>query len=235
MNKYLSQLIQLSQYDKKMDSFEQEIAKVNKELNNKISKISEIENEISKIDQEIAELKIQISQTNIQISEFATKIKEASKKSASVKTERESKALGIEEDLAKEQLNAANDEIVRLEKILDLKDSMKSELNSKINSLNQDLEVIKNQNSAELDRIQNDRNEICKDKENLLREMNQKVLSFYHKIRKWANNTAVVPVRKQACYGCFMKINDKTFSAVIKADEITTCPHCGRIIYKETE
>ena len=65
--------------------------------------------------------------------------------------------------------------------------------------------------------------------------MDQKIISFYEKIRKWAKNTAVVPVKKQACYGCFMKINDKTYSEVIKGEEIVTCPHCGRILYIEKE
>ena len=35
--------------------------------------------------------------------------------------------------------------------------------------------------------------------------------------------------------GCYMKINDKTYADVIKAEEITTCPHCGRVLYIETE
>jgi predicted nucleic acid-binding Zn-ribbon protein len=65
--------------------------------------------------------------------------------------------------------------------------------------------------------------------------MNKKILSFYEKIRKWAGNTAVVPVRKQACYGCYLKISDKSYSDVIKADEIITCPHCGRILYLESQ
>ena len=40
-----------------------------------------------------------------------------------------------------------------------------------------------------------------------------------------------MPVRKHACYGCFLKINDKTYSDVLRAEEIVTCPHCGRILY----
>ena len=65
--------------------------------------------------------------------------------------------------------------------------------------------------------------------------MSQKILTFYEKIRKWAGNTTVVPVRKQACYGCFMRINDKTYADAIKGEEIITCPHCGRVLYIETE
>jgi predicted nucleic acid-binding Zn-ribbon protein len=32
-----------------------------------------------------------------------------------------------------------------------------------------------------------------------------------------------------------MKLNDKTYSEVIKGDEIVNCPHCGRILYIERE
>ena len=32
-----------------------------------------------------------------------------------------------------------------------------------------------------------------------------------------------------------LKINDKIFSEVIKGEEIVTCPHCGRVLYIETE
>ena len=60
-------------------------------------------------------------------------------------------------------------------------------------------------------------------------------LNAYEKIKRWAKDSAVVPVKKQACYGCYMKINDKTYAEVIKAEEIVNCPHCGRILYKEDE
>ena len=32
-----------------------------------------------------------------------------------------------------------------------------------------------------------------------------------------------------------MKIYDKTYLAILKSEEIVTCPHCGRILYKEPE
>ena len=70
-------------------------------------------------------------------------------------------------------------------------------------------------------------------KEKLISEMNQKGLAFYQKIRRWAKNTTVVPVEEQACMGCHMVISDKIYADVIKAEEITTCPHCGRILYME--
>ena len=66
-------------------------------------------------------------------------------------------------------------------------------------------------------------------------KFDNKILTFYEKIKRWAKDSAVVPVKKQACYGCHMKINDKTYAEVIKAEEIINCPHCGRILYKDNE
>jgi predicted nucleic acid-binding Zn-ribbon protein len=32
-----------------------------------------------------------------------------------------------------------------------------------------------------------------------------------------------------------MRLNDHTYAEVIKGEEITTCPHCGRILYLEKQ
>ena len=107
-----------------------------------------------------------------------------------------------------------------------------SEQKSKEESSLETLSVEINTKVAELEK---ERGLVDERKSKLTAQMNQKILSFYQKIRKWAKNTAVVPVRKQACYGCFMKIYDKTYLAILKSEEIVTCPHCGRILYKEPE
>ena len=104
-----------------------------------------------------------------------------------------------------------------------------------LEKLEQDLESTKENIKVEMEAIEKDRMKVCDKKAKLVDDINQKVLTFYQKIRKWAKNTAVVPVKKQACYGCFMKIYDKTYLSILKGEEIVTCPHCGRILYKESE
>lgn len=233
MNKYLEQLVNLSQIDQKIDSYAPRIENINKNLNVKKEEILSIDEKVETIQTEIEELKSQISNTNSHIVEFGAKIKDIGKKSGSVKTEKEIKALNLEEDLAKDQLEAANEEITRLERIIESKLNYENELKQKKIEISKTLSELENEVSEELSNIEKDRNEVYTQKEDLLAKMNQKVLTFYEKIRKWAKNTSVVPVRKQACYGCFMKINDKTYANVIKSEDIITCPHCGRILYKE--
>lgn len=234
MNKYLQQLVNLSQIDQKIDNYAPRIESINRNLQLKKDEIATIDENIEKVDTEITELKAQIANTNSHINEFNVKIKDISKKTSAVKSEKEIKALNLEEDLAKDQLEAANEEIGRLERIIDSKNELKTELEQKKSDAQSALDSLNSEVEGELKAIEDERSKIYDQKEKLLADMNQKILTFYEKIRKWAKNTAVVPVKKQACYGCFMKINDKTYAHIIKSEDITTCPHCGRILYKET-
>ncbi|ECL0961298.1 hypothetical protein FR551_01460 [Campylobacter coli] len=235
MNKYLEQLVLLSKIDQEIDSFEPKMESISKTLKDAENKIAKFNVELNNLENEIQDVENQKVQNNAHISEFSAKIKELSKKSGSVKTEKEANALKIEEDIAKEQLDAANDEIVRLDKILENKELFKKELLEERAKEEQNLDEIRVSISSQMDGLEKERMNVYTKKTKLVAEMNQKVLSFYEKIRKWAKNTAVVPVKKQACYGCFMKIYDKTYLSVIKGEEIITCPHCGRILYKEQE
>ena len=166
---------------------------------------------------------------------MSSKLKDITKKSALVKTAKEIKALQLEEEISKEQCDFANDEINRLEKIIELKQTNSVMIEEKIVEVSKESESIKTSIDSQIQAIEEERKDVYKAKEELLSEMSQKILTFYEKIRKWAGNSTVVPVNKQACYGCFMRINDKTYSSVLKQDDIVTCPHCGRILYKEIE
>ena len=86
-----------------------------------------------------------------------------------------------------------------------------------------------------LEEINKERNVIYDKRNELLDQFDKKILTFYEKIKRWAKDTAVVPVKQQACYGCFIKINDKTYAEVLKGEEIVNCLHCGRILYKGEE
>lgn len=233
MNKYLEQLVALSQVDKELDDFEPQINHISKALKEAKHKITKLNEELLQIDEDIKNIKIEQNQNNNHILEFSERIKELSKKSASVKNERELNALKIEEDIAKEQLDSANDEIIRLDKILEAKENLKKELSEQIQKEELSLVDIQKEVEQKMQELEKERAGVYDKKNKLTVDMNQKIFSFYEKIRKWAKNTAVVPVRKQACYGCFMKIYDKTYLAVQKGEEIVTCPHCGRILYKE--
>lgn len=235
MNKYLEQLINLSKIDKEIDAFGPRIEAVEKKLKSALEKEDEIKAKIEIFQAEITEAKLKKSKNELHLADLADKLNELSKKSSLVKTDKEIKALQLEEEIAKEQCEFANEEIERLDNVIESKNLDIKEATEKLEEVSKETEEIRTSIEEQMKEIEEQRAHVYEQKQKLISEMSQKILSFYEKIRKWAGNTTVVPVKKQACYGCFMKINDKTYSAVLRQDDIVTCPHCGRILYKESE
>ncbi len=235
MKEYINKLIELARIDKTIDDFGPKIEEVQAKLKRAESDKAAIEKEIAAIEEEVKECEVKKKKNELHLQELAEKLQELEKKSAQVKTEKELKAIQLEEDIAKEQINFANDEIARLENLCETKQEEIEALKERLKEAEEKLAAIRQEVQKELEAIEAERQEYFAKKDALIKEIPQQILAFYEKIRRWAGNTAVVPVRKQACMGCFMKINDKTYAGVIKGEEITTCPHCGRILYIEEE
>ncbi|MDP3301296.1 MAG: zinc ribbon domain-containing protein [Sulfuricurvum sp.] len=233
MNKHLEQLIDLSLIDKEIDAFEPQIEEANLQYDALLATKSSLVNEIAILSDEIKDEQVKKQKNELHLAELSAKLEENSKKSAEIKTEREMKSLQLEEEIAKEQVNFANEEIDRLEKLIAHKQTKIDELSSKEAEVEGKLSGVKADVDVKLAKIDADRKVIFAKKEILVAAMNQKGLSFYQKIRRWAKNTTAVPVRNQACMGCYMALSDKVYAEVIKGEEITTCPHCGRLLYLE--
>ena len=233
MNKHLEQLIDLSLIDKDIDAFEPQIEEANLQYDALLAMKSSVANDVAILAQEIKDEQIKKQKNELHLAELSAKLEENSKKSAEIKTEREMKSLQLEEEIAKEQVNFANEEIDRLEKLIAHKQAKIDELSAKEGEIEGKLAGVKADVDVKLAKIDADRTVIFAKKEILVAAMNQKGLSFYQKIRRWAKNTTAVPVRNQACMGCYMALSDKVYAEVIKGEEITTCPHCGRLLYLE--
>ncbi len=233
MNQHLKQLIDLSYVDKEIDAFEPQIEEANYKYEAALAKKQSIDSDIENLTNEIKEEELKKHKNELHLQELSAKLEENSKKSAEVKTEREMKSLQLEEEIAKEQVTFANEEIERLEKIIEAKKEQVEASKASLVELETNLEAVKAEVDEKLAVINKARQEVFAKKEKLVGTMNQKGLSFYQKIRRWAKNSTVVPVEDQACMGCHMVISDKIYADVIKAEEITTCPHCGRILHVE--
>ena len=234
MNQHLKQLIELSKVDKEIDAFEPQIEEANYNYEAALAKTKSIESDIENLTAEIKGEELKRSKNELHLAELSQKLQENSKKSADIKTEREMKSLQLEEEIAKEQVTFANEEIERLDRIIGAKKEQTAAAKVTLVELQSKLESVKADVDAKLAVINKERQAVFVAKEKLLSNVNQKGLAFYQKIRRWAKNTTVVPVEDQACMGCHMIINDKIYADVIRAEEITTCPHCGRILYVET-
>ena len=235
MNKYLQDLIKLSKFDTAISMFEPKIENEKAKLATFVETAESIKASINSIYLEIDDVKSKRTKNNIHLAELKTKLDNIAKKNKDVHNDKELKALQLEEEIAKEQISFANEEIDRLDNLAKNKEVTLKELQEKLTAEEEDIKEIQVAVDSTIEEINKDRNIVYKERSELLEKFDNKILTFYEKIKRWAKDSAVVPVKKQACYGCYMKINDKTYAEVIKAEEIINCPHCGRILYKDNE
>lgn len=235
MNKYLQDLIKLSKFDTAISMFEPKIENEKAKLATFVETAASIKASINSIYLEIDDVKSKRTKNNIHLAELKTKLENIAKKNKDVTNEKELKALQLEEEIAKEQISFANEEIERLDNLTKNKELTLKEFQEKLAVEEEDIKEIQVAVDNKIEEISDERNVVYQERSELLEKFDNKILTFYEKIKRWAKDSAVVPVKKQACYGCYMKINDKTYAEVIKAEEIVNCPHCGRILYKEDE
>jgi predicted nucleic acid-binding Zn-ribbon protein len=89
---------------------------------------------------------------------------------------------------------------------------------------------------AELDAIiaetQVDEDRLMKSSENAKKNIEERLLFAYDRLRTNAKNgLAVVPVDRDACGGCFNKIPAQRQLDIEMKKKIIVCEHCGRILF----
>jgi len=235
LNKHLEGLVELSKIDKSVDGFTPQIEAAERKVAKETKKVGEATEKINSLKIFVEENEGKAKSYEEQIASLGEQLKSIQKKNKAVTNEKEMKALSMEEELAKEKLSFANEEIERLGKINETKSGEIAELEEKLSVLSKSAKAVREEAEKEISAIEKEKEKLYKTRTKGVAKVDQKILAFYEKVRRWAGNTAVVPVKKQACYGCYMKINDKSYSEVIRGDEIATCPHCGRILYLEQE
>lgn len=231
MNKDLQSLIKLAEIYKEAAKLEPKITEIEDELNVKLKAQIQSQDELEYLKTDTKRVKLEIANNELLIKENNEKIVQIDKKMASAKSEHEIRALDAENGLAKEKITFANDEISKLEKELEYFKDKEKELLKTIETTDKEIEETKVEVQKKTTKIKSELQKIFDNKEKLAKSIDNKVIIFYEKIRKWAKDTSVVAVRKQACSGCFIKINDRIYSELLKSDDIITCPHCGRILY----
>ena len=235
MNKHLEQLVKLSQFDKDIVNFDPQIKNEEEKLKVFTQVVDKLTASIDTIYVIIDDTKNKRIKNDIHLKELSDKLEEIAGKHKLAKNEKEVKALQLEEEIAKEQVSFANEEIIRLDAIVVTKNEELETLKAELEEEEASVKEIKAVCDANIKKLENSKNSVYEEKSVLVSTVDSKVLVFYEKIKRWANESAVVPVKNQACYGCHMKLNDRFYSEFILSDEIMTCPHCGRIIYKSDE
>ena len=110
MNKHLNELIELSKNDQAIDSYTPQLEAADKKLARVQKKITAAQGELDALNADIAQNDTKVQTFEEQLTLLNEKLTSNAKKSKDITTEKEMKALSLEEDIAKEKMTFANEE-----------------------------------------------------------------------------------------------------------------------------
>ena len=150
-----------------------------------------------------------------------------------VKTNRQYDALGREADTAQGKITRLEQEMETMEGKASIAkvDAEKlapeiSELKAEFEEKQAELTLVNKEHEDEELRLKHER-------EKIVVRLEKNDLRMYERIRKAKGGKAVVPVRRNACGGCFNRVPPQTVLELRKNSKLWVCEHCGRIIVSD--
>lgn len=150
-----------------------------------------------------------------------------------VKTNKEYSALMVEIDSLKQENSELEDEVLGLMERGDELTALVKRTEEELGEERERLTKEESKNRERVSALEENRRVVGGEREELAKNVDGPLLSSYERIRKGKAGLALVPVRDDACQGCFMELPPQTINEIMKGDEIVTCERCSRILYLE--
>lgn len=183
----------------------------------------------------LEKFRTQRKEKEIELEGNLDKIKKYQTQLLLVKTNKEYSALLSEIESIKVANSKLEDEILitmeEIERFTKELTHEKEELNSYLVSFQKSKTELEN----EIKRVNEIYEQINKEREKLLQNLEDETLDIYKRIFRLRAGIAIVPIKNTVCGGCFITIPPQRINEVRKKDKILTCEGCGRILIWQEE
>jgi predicted nucleic acid-binding Zn-ribbon protein len=229
----LSKLYALQKVDSSLDELEEMKGDLPAEVADLEAQMSEQENHIQELEATIKQAVVDRDKADLETVSLREKIEKYKTQQYQVKSNRQYDALSREIDAAQEMISQheRNVEILEGKMTVAREDLEKAKaqiegISKELNEKRQELEEVSKSNEDEELRLKHNR-------EKLVVRIDRSDLALYERIRKAKGGLAVVPVKRNACGGCYNAVPPQKVLELRRNNKIYTCEHCGRILVSD--
>ncbi len=235
MNRDLKNLLKVQSLDRDIARLEEEMDRIEQKEQKILEVIATKQAQLKAAQEEKEEIEKDKLFKEGLLTDTLENLKKLEVKLNSATTEKQANAVNIEIDIAKTNKNVLEEKIISLEEDIDAKEKDIKELEDRYIQLQKTLKEHKAKFDERRKEITLEIEKIKGHKDELLGDIDKELLKKYEKLNRWTKGTSIVPVRQDACYGCFMKLTPQILTLIEDTDELVYCPNCGRMLYKEEE
>lgn len=158
-------------------------------------------------------------------------IRKSNEKLSNIKSNKEYGAALKEIEELKKRKGRIEDELLQQMEELEQVTERCKENKDKLSDLKTVFERDKKAVQEELIQIDKELKKQEKKREAIAKQADPEFLSRYQLVRERIGSSAISPVIGGVCQSCHMGIPPQMFNELMKCFELTSCPHCNRIIY----
>jgi predicted nucleic acid-binding Zn-ribbon protein len=229
----LSKLYALQKVDSSLDELEEMKGDLPAEAANLEAQMNEQENHVQELEATIKQAVIDRDKSDLETVSLREKIEKYKTQQYQVKSNRQYDALSREIDAAQEMISQHERNVETLEGKMTVArgdlEKAKAQIegiSKELNEKRQELEEVSRSNEDEELRLKHNR-------EKLVVRIDRSDLAVYERIRKAKGGLAVVPVKRNACGGCYNAVPPQKVLELRRNNKIYTCEHCGRILVSD--
>ncbi len=230
MQEVLNLLMELQVIDEDMGELDRSKVYLPEMIANINNEIMALEAEIADNEQKLLDARKRQKEIEIDIETDKEELGKYQKQMKVIKTNKEYDALVAEIDTRKQRISDNEDEILKLMGIIDECTEKLGGLKTKLDETRENTKTHLENLTSEMSTLESKINSKVKQRGDLVKNIDRRVLSMYERIRKGKGSMAVVPIRKRSCGGCYKQIPPQMIQEIRRGDKIFTCDSCGRIL-----
>ena len=198
------------------------------------SRVTELKTKLKDLQNLLKQSKSDRDGADLEILDLAEKVEKYKNQQLNVKSNKQYDALTREIESAEQRSG-------KLEKEMELLENKMETAKKDIETITAQLEEV----SGEFDERQKELREVNKEhekeelrlkheREKLVARLTDSDIERYDRIKNAKGGVAVVPVKREACGGCFNRVPPQKILEIRQNSRMYTCEHCGRILVSDS-
>jgi predicted nucleic acid-binding Zn-ribbon protein len=227
----LDALFELQKIDSEIDKIRTVRGELPLEVQDLEDEVAGLQTRISNLEEEVAQLDTEVSDRKNASKDSETAIAKYKEQQNNVRNNREYESLSKEIEFQELEIKLHEKKTKEAKFKIESKQEVLDEAKTQLELRSSDLATKKSELDAIISETQVDEDKLLKSSENAKKNIEERLLFAYDRLRTNAKNgLAVVPVNRDACGGCFNKIPAQRQLDIETKKKIIVCEHCGRIL-----
>ena len=214
---------QLSMLERSKGDYPQRIEELENTLSQRLQDVEEVERSQGELEKEKRQLERHVSDYEGKLEKLQTRL-------ADVKTNKEWDALQKEMDSVKAGLSGEEEQLLEIMEELDAMGATAESEDTELKDYRAGAKAEIKDLKEKLGSVDSKMAKIRSERDALSVQIDDSLKRIYNRVKQGKQGTAVVPVVRGACGGCYNRIPPQTLNEVRRAETPITCENCGRII-----